>query len=136
MKIAFEWEEKYNTGVLRIDHQHQYFLQLINWLTDSLLASEDVDLNRKYIEEVMRYAKFHFLSEENIMQYYAYPEYEDHRNLHSKIVNQLNIGAANLDFGEENIGDFVKFLSGWFFEHTAEEDMKIGIYLKGRKYKV
>ena len=37
MKKAMEWKEEYNIGILRIDHQHRYFLELINWLTDNLL---------------------------------------------------------------------------------------------------
>jgi len=133
MKKPFEWKEEYNIGISRIDHQHKYFFELIIWLTDSLLTSDNLDLNRKYVEEVMGYAKFHFLSEQNIMQYCDYPELEVHKKLHAKLINQLNVKAANFDFGEENIADFTNFLREWFFEHTIKEDLKIRIYMEGCK---
>ena len=133
MKKTIEWKEEYNIGISRIDHQHKYFFELTNWLTDSLLASDNLDLNRKYIEEVMKYAKFHFLSEQNVMQYCNYPDLEAHKKSHTKLINQLNVKAANLDFGEENIADFINFLREWFFEHTTREDKQIKTYLEGLK---
>ena len=133
MKKTVEWKEEYNIGISRIDHQHRYFFELITWLTDSLLVSDNLDLNRKYVEEVMRYAKFHFLSEQNVMQYCDYPELKSHKKSHAKLINQLNIKAANLDFREENIADFVNFLREWFFDHTTQEDSKIKTHLEGCK---
>jgi len=131
MTNAMEWKEEYNIGISRIDHQHRYFFELINWLTDCLLAFDNLDLNRKYVEEVMGYAKFHFLSEQNVMQYCDYPELEAHKKSHAKLINQLNVKAANLDFGEENIADFINFLREWFFEHTTQEDRRIKTYMEG-----
>jgi hemerythrin len=125
-----EWKEEYNIGISRIDHQHRYFFELINWLTNNLLISDNPDLKRGYVEEIIWYAKFHFFSEENVMQCCNYPGFEAHKDLHAKIINQLNVEVANLDFGEKTINDFANFLREWFFNHTIREDKEISLYLE------
>ncbi len=128
MSNQFEWKDDYNTGIQRIDNQHKYFLNLINWLLNTLISSKDVKLQKRCVDEVIKYAKFHFYSEENLMIYIGYPEFQSHEELHTELINKLNYRITLLDFGKESLTDFVQFLREWFLDHTFKEDKKIGLY--------
>lgn len=126
------WKAEYDTGVQRIDYQHRYFLQLIDWLLHRLLSSETFRLKSRYIDEVMHYARFHFLSEENYMKDHGYPERARHEQLHASLMKELNYKVSQLEFGDIDARDFVSFLMDWFMGHTAGEDKKIARYVQER----
>ncbi len=132
MEEPLLWKAEYETGVQRIDHQHRYFLQLIDWLFRRLLASEAFRLNSRYIDEVMHYARFHFLSEENYMKDQDYPDRARHEQLHEALLKELNYKVSQLEFGDIDARDFVSFLMEWFMEHTAGEDKKIARHVEER----
>ncbi len=133
MEEPLFWKPEYDTGVERIDHQHRYFLQLIDWLLHRLLASESFQLKSRYIDEVMNYARFHFLSEENYMKDHGYPEVARHEHLHGNLLKELNYKVSQLEFGDIDSRDFVFFLKEWFMEHTAGEDKKIGKHVEAQE---
>jgi len=128
----FLWKAEYDTGVQRIDHQHRYFLHLIDWLFHRLLSSDAFHLKSRYLDEVMHYARFHFLSEENYMKDHGYPERSRHERLHAELLKELNYKVSQLEFGDIDSRDFVSFLMGWFMEHTAGEDKKIGKHVEAQ----
>ena len=129
MNRQFVWKKEYNIGIQRIDHQHQYFFQLINWLLLRLDSSKDFKLKQRYIDEVMYYARFHFCSEENLMKDHDYPELKQQEILHGKLVKEMNYKISQLEFNDIDTSDFVAFLSAWLLEHTISEDKKIGKFL-------
>jgi hemerythrin len=129
----FDWKEEYDTGVQQIDYQHRYFLQLIKGLSGKSFSSVESNRIQKYVDEVACYARFHFLSEENVMEDSAYPEFRHHEQLHRKLVKKINHKIAQLEFGDITPADFVAFLAEWFVEHTMKEDKKIGVFLKERR---
>jgi hemerythrin len=135
MDDAFDWKEEYNTGIQRIDHQHRYFYQLVHWMLEQLRASEPFELKLRYIDEVMHYGKFHFLSEMNCMKDHGYPGTEAHEELHGKLLKDLNVKVSQLEFGDIDDLEFVVFLQEWFIEHTVKEDKQIGIYIQGEDAK-
>lgn len=126
------WKAEYDTGVQRIDYQHRYFLQLIDWLFHRLLASEGFELKSRYIDEVMHYARFHFLSEENYMKDHQYPDRARHEQLHAALLKELNYKVSQLEFGDIDPRGFVSFLVDWFMEHTAGEDKKFARHAQER----
>jgi len=130
MVEPLEWKAAYDTGVEHIDNQHRYFLNLISWLLGRLLTSEDFLLQTRYIDEVMHYARFHFLSEENFMRDQGYPDVARHEQMHGNLLKQLNYKVSQLEFGDIDSRDFIDFLKEWFLEHTAEEDRKIGLFVQ------
>ncbi len=126
---TLHWSDLYNVGIERIDYQHRYFLELINWLSFKLQAGGNEGLRQRYIEEVMKYASFHFFSEETQMLECGYPELPHHRELHRELINQLNQIASRLEMSEIDAAEFIHFLAKWFLLHTVEEDGKFGRFL-------
>ncbi len=120
-----EWKEKYSVGIHRIDYQHRYFAELINWLNKTLPSTGDLELRRLYVKEVVQYAQFHFISEENFMQAIGYDEAEAHTKLHNQLIERLSDHVVRFQFDGEDTPEFMRFLEEWFIEHTVNEDKKI-----------
>ena len=117
------WEKQFETGHKRIDFEHMIFFDLVMSLKDCIQEDEPKRAKRT-INEIVQYAKFHFLSEENLMKELDYPGLAAHRDLHIKLINdfhnQLAIGDLQTLFA---------FLYDWFAKHTTEEDQEIANYV-------
>ena len=132
MAETYPWKNEYTIGIERIDHQHRYFLELVNWLPKLFRQTEQSDLLNRYIDEIILYARFHFLSEENLMQFYDYPDTQSHAELHANMLSQLSLKMSLMDLGDITKEEFGNFLVQWFFGHTVEEDPQLGLFLKTR----
>ena len=84
-----EWNSDYLTGIDEIDLQHQYFAKLINRIEAKITSIALADSHSPLLTELVYYARFHFLSEENIMAEAGYPALDDHKGLHSELIQRL-----------------------------------------------
>ncbi len=118
------WKPNYELGIEDIDFQHHFFLNLINRLSDELRMTTSQDRRSALIAELNAYARFHFISEENMMAAADYPELQAHHKQHLDLISQLNSkeGMLQLDKTDRRADDIVDFLVGWFVNHTTGED--------------
>ena len=68
-------------GIEEVDLQHQYFLDLIKRLSVILNSNVSAHLDTRLINEIIKYAEFHFQSEENLMVINDYPDLEKQNGL-------------------------------------------------------
>ena len=125
--LPLHWQATYDTGVEEIDLQHRYFLALINRLTVELAASNDPRYRQSLLNELAKYAAFHFASEENLMVKFAYPDLKRHRMLHIELIDRLSSRMNAMTYEP-----LLDFLVGWFIQHTTSEDRHIGEFLRSR----
>ena len=125
------WRSSFETGVERIDHEHQVLLSLIKSCHDAILPGCDLAGICRTVDEVAAYARFHFVREENLMVDLDFPDLERHRMLHAELLTQLDQERADLDASSTRLSHFVFFLYDWFTSHTVQEDRKIARYLEG-----
>lgn len=126
-----EWKPVFNIGVEDIDFQHHYFLNLINRLSHELSEADNPDYRLSLVKELNAYAKFHFLSEENMMWQAGYPDLEAHRRLHLQLIDQLSHRQASLILkpSKRSARAILEFLAEWFLKHTQHEDQLFGGYM-------
>lgn len=126
------WKACYELGVEDIDLQHHFFFNLINRLAKELLLADNVQQRGELINELNAYAKFHFISEENMMRKSGYPHLSYHRNLHVELIEQLSTRGSMLllSASPEAIESIIAFLGEWFLQHTREVDRKFARYLR------
>ena len=123
------WENKYLIGVKAVDLQHEYFADLINRLGKVLVSTTDTPYRQRLLDELFKYALFHFRSEENLMYAAGYPGLEDHANEHRALIDRLNAEARCQDV--EVCADVViDFLVDWFMKHTAGLDRGFGEFMR------
>ncbi len=126
------WEAGYELGIEDIDLQHHFFFNLINRLAKELLQANDAQYRGALINELNAYAKFHFISEENMMRKSAYPHFPHHQNLHVELIEQLSTRGSMLllpdAYGATE--SIITFLGEWFLQHTREVDRNFARYLR------
>lgn len=125
------WGPTFELGVEDIDLQHHYFANLINRLASDFSTVADPALRLSLLAELNAYARFHFISEENLMARSGYPELAGHRALHMKLIDELSAREGRLIVrnSAEDADDVLSFLGQWFLGHTAHEDRQFADYL-------
>jgi hemerythrin len=129
------WEAKYELGLEDIDLQHHLFFNLINRISDQILKDDGSGYIKALIDELNAYARFHFTSEETMMQYANYPKYEEHKQHHLDLIQRLSIKEYNLlhPKSAEETHEIIDFLRSWFLHHTSAEDREFVAYLNEQR---
>ena len=126
----FVWDPKYEIGHELIDSQHRIFVLLLNKVAINIARGTNREYLFRVLNELKKYAEFHFLSEENLMYECRYPNIKEHEQIHSKILVDLNLLLEHVSQDRAYPEDVVAFLKGWIFNHIAHEDKKIADHVK------
>jgi hemerythrin len=127
--VDLQWKSWFEIGHERIDSEHRAFLNLIRDMNAQAEAGLDRDRLLRSLEEMQKYADFHFLSEENVMLDAGYPDLENHTLLHARLLKEVRNKATAVRLGEASSQEVVTFLYDWFCNHTVNEDAKIAQHL-------
>ena len=124
------WDDKYALGHERIDAEHRIFLGLIVDFREAAERGEGRHKLARILNEICKYAEFHFVSEENLMADGDYPEREQHARLHAQLLSELNDICWRFRSEQVAPAQVFDFLFQWFALHTTSEDRKLVGYLK------
>ena len=124
-----EWQDKYESGNLGIDHQHRKLVEAGNQLIDVSTSGADFEDVIKILEKLMEDISQHFKYEEKVLQEIGYPYYEEHKQIHQALVKKvfdlkedyLNGQSAPADFFSLIVDDFI-------IGHMFKEDIKFFAY--------
>lgn len=119
-----QWSSRFETGNETIDLQHRYFIDLVNRLAAELQASEDPAYRARLLQELHAYARFHFLSEENVISRVAPVALEQHRVLHEQLLSTLGSHLQKTADRPDELDDVMGFVGKWLIEHTLHEDRR------------
>lgn len=126
---SFGWRSNYELGNDHIDGEHRIFLGLIKKLAEDIGSNRHRDRVLRTFAEVVKYAEFHFLSEENLMLDVGYPDYAAHHALHEELLAELRRHRQDYEQDRIDLLAVVQFLLEWFVRHTVSEDVKIGAFM-------
>jgi len=125
-----EWLSKFEVGNEKIDLEHRVFFDLVKGIAEANENGDSRDRIRRLVAETMKYAEFHFLSEENMMIDVNYPEFEEHHEHHNALMRKLQLYTVKFESGDDNISELINFLVEWFSEHTTNEDLMLSRYIR------
>jgi hemerythrin len=125
-----EWSDKYLIGISRVDFEHETFFGLVSDFEKARLKNADKKRLLGILDEIALYAKFHFRSEENVMEALGYPGLEDHRGKHMQLIDDLSNMILGLTLDSISPQKIEAFLVDWFLQHTANEDKRIAEFQK------
>ncbi len=128
-----EWKHDYELGIESIDFEHHIFLNLINTFLDRIGKFDDAEMQQHLINELNAYARFHFISEENLMRMSDYPHLAEHHQLHRHLLDKLSSKQSAVsisDNAKQKLYELIEFLMDWFIHHTTEEDKRFAEYLQ------
>jgi len=140
---SYPWLDDYLTNIDKVDVQHKALFQTANKLYRQLMGHgslEDID---KLFLDLIRQTRVHFQTEEKIMQRQHYPHFQEHKQLHDLLIQQIEDMQdsqqllKSLNFEQPWIEklEIVDYLRGWLVNHIVVEDRKLGLFLHDSGFK-
>ena len=129
------WNNMYSVGIKNIDEQHQQLFKYLNKLNESLNSGErKKSIASEIINDLVLYTFYHFREEERIMEQYAYPACEEHKQKHDELTKKVLTYQGKLNAGKKFICilELADFLSEWILKHILEMDKNYSQYLTGK----
>jgi hemerythrin len=126
------WTNDLNTGVAKIDSQHQELFRRI----DALLEASKKGQGRAEIAATMAfleaYVVTHFQDEEQLMRESGYPGYAAHRELH--VAFMADLADLKAQFGRDGATSVLVIrvqqrVVAWLRTHIAGPDQAVGRHL-------
>jgi hemerythrin len=120
-----EWDEKYSVGVVQLDDQHKRMFATINKLLEAISTNTPEVHLGEIIDELLKYKKFHFATEEEYFREFDYEGAEDHIAKHHDFNNKLmslkeKYPEPTIEFAFE----LVDFLEDWLINHLMTVDQQ------------
>lgn len=136
------WSDDYRVGIERMDKQHNALLSTLNTLHDILMSQGDQALVDKKLSCLVDQTKVHFHTEEQFMQAYDYPDYENHKELHDILLRQVEdvletqheLETYHIQQSWAEKLELADFLREWLVSHIIDSDKKLGDFLKSKKF--
>jgi hemerythrin-like metal-binding protein len=132
----FEWQSAFETGIVKIDQQHQELFERINTFLLSLYSGEEQIELIKISNFLQGYVEFHFKTEEDLFKRYNYPNADEHIKQHNAFRIIQNKIFANVKAGKTPLSYAIEVgnqLNEWWTNHILGSDKKYVPYLKDEK---
>lgn len=127
------WSDTLSVGVKQIDDQHKALIQAVNDLFEACSEGKGRQKIADTMEFLQNYVVMHFGEEEKLQQCCGYPDYSNHKKLHTEFINaflgykkQLETEGPTISL----VAKFNSFVSNWLIFHISKEDKKIGQFMK------
>jgi diguanylate cyclase (GGDEF)-like protein/PAS domain S-box-containing protein/hemerythrin-like metal-binding protein len=116
--------------VFTAEDEHRKIADLIDRLADARHQNSPESKANAVLVEALKFARSHALDEEAVMAAVGYPEINEHRVEHEKIIRDLSEFAARLQQNDVTaIQDAESLLRRWQNEHFAGSDRRFHAYL-------
>ena len=118
-----EWIQDYSVGVETFDSQHKRLFELINELVVQESGEDGHERLCRTLDTLSDYMDQHFKDEEEMMAKHSYPNFEEHREEHTKFVRKNLRFYTKLKEDSEALTDEVtQFLGDWWIHHIMNSD--------------
>ena len=122
---SLPWKAKYSVHVKSIDDQHKELVRLINELNNAMLYEKGRNEIARILKGLVDYTVLHFDYEEKLMKQCNYPDFDNHKKMHIKLVSTVQEFKRDFDSGEKELSkDVMEFLKSWLVEHIMGTDQK------------
>lgn len=120
-----EWSDSFSVGHDELEGQHKRLLELCRRAIECLKFEDGryrLAEARTILAELVDYVRLHFRAEEQMMLEHAYPDYAAHKETHGLYEMRLESLLMEAEDGILNIGEFVHYLSDWWYDHILVMD--------------
>ena len=132
-KLVLEWTPEYSVHVAQLDHEHQRFFQLSKNLYAAITTHSSRAVIGALLGELYAYSVQHMTHEEEILESFAYPELESHRNEHKDFRERVRDFMNEFDAGRDAIAlSLLQFLQEWLHTHIQDVDQRYAGFLRSK----
>ncbi|MGE5467594.1 MAG: hemerythrin domain-containing protein [Ignavibacteria bacterium] len=125
---AFVWDQRFVTGLDKVDEQHRHLVDIVNLVGDILTSrhSSEDDLQTIF-NQLAEYAHFHFGEEERLMEELGVdPRHAGkHREHHAQFINQVLQMWRSREKMSNPAEVLHGFLAAWLSFHILDEDQSM-----------
>jgi hemerythrin-like metal-binding protein len=128
---AFVWSDKLATGIAEQDGQHQRLVALINEVGSMCAVGADSAQIKPVLDELVRYAIYHFNTEEQMIRQYAVSaaHQEIHLKAHEAFRQQVTLVVGIIQTSPENsmslLAQLLDYLARWLLQHIMGVDLRM-----------
>ncbi len=131
--MAINWNQNFETGISRIDLQHQRLVKMINDFGAAMEQGAAREVIAKTLDQMVAYAQEHFSTEEELFRRHGYGEAWAHTMQHQRFVKKVADLQQRYHKGEPVFSaEVLGFLSTWLREHILGSDKKYGPFLQSK----
>jgi hemerythrin-like metal-binding protein len=129
-----DWTPKLSVGMKDIDEQHKHFIDLINKTKEAVDAHAPRNAQKKILDDLVGYGRYHFETEERYFAKFKYPYAQAHMAAHAELLEQVIVFYDRFEAGEDVALELLDFLKGWLADHLKKHDMKYAEYFKKKGF--
>jgi two-component system sensor histidine kinase/response regulator len=130
----FPWDKNFETGIAKIDEQHQELVRILNQLAAHLAnMASPVKLNDIFAE-LAAYADYHFKTEESIWSAHLTGDdwFITHKKTHKSFIDKV-VELKQLERDRplyDVVQEIVAFLTQWLAYHILDSDKRMAMALQ------
>ncbi len=124
------WNHECAVGVRAMDDQHSILLDTLNELRLALVRGRGREQIVESFDRLVEFTRMHFGSEEQLLEQAKYPQLEEHRAAHHKLLAEILQRGRGMQFGEgAQTHHLLGFLRDSYLDHMGSLDRLYGEYL-------
>jgi hemerythrin len=128
-----EWSDTLSVGIQEIDDQHRFLVDLLNKLHRAIHQRQGTAATETILMELVDYTKIHFAVEESLMRILGYPAYDEHKQQHDHLIDEIHELQDKLASGKASVTfELLHFLRTWLTKHIMEEDQHYSPFFLSR----
>lgn len=131
----FPWRDEYSVNIGAIDTQHKQLVALLNKLYDAMRDGKGKGLSGNVLNELVEYTKFHFATEEKLMQEHSFPGFLAHLSEHTRLTKKVIEFQQQFNSGSLVSVQLGSFLRDWLINHIMTVDKNYSAFLNGKGVK-
>lgn len=117
------WNESFLVNVDELDHQHQGLFSAMNRFYQAIREDSPDQVKKQRLSELLSLAQQHFADEERYMQRMRYPNFEQHKQVHIKLLTDLDALVKRVGGSEQDLNmEIIMFLKKWLIDHIFRVD--------------
>lgn len=132
--MPVKFDETLILHIKHIDEQHRHLIDSINELEIQIKTGRTFYLIEKILNDLKKYAGYHFSTEEELFKKYNYPEADEHIIEHKQFFDTINMFDEEYSTGGGSkiilLRGIYSFLFEWIFNHIKVVDKKYARFLK------
>ncbi|HEY5775679.1 MAG TPA: hemerythrin family protein [Xanthomonadales bacterium] len=121
-----EWKDEFCIGNAAVDQEHELLVAQINLLYDQLSLPMDTLTIENMLGDIQADISTHFALEELLMEEAGFAEYEEHRQDHERLLDQIHDLIFHFQEDPHTGKELLKrSLSDWFSHHFRGFDARL-----------
>lgn len=133
-----EWSKNYELGIHQIDSQHRQLVDILNRIHGEYVKSLKGEIRPKrlvseILDDLFDYTALHFGAEEALMRSHEYPDYDNHKASHERLLSSLTELHQRWLEGKLELEYLLDFVVAWLTRHVMGHDQLYVPYVKRSK---